>query len=324
MKIVVLDGHTLNPGDISWAPIEALGELVVYPHSTVEQALQRCVDADILLTNKTVIDTALFNAASKLRFIGVLATGYNVVDLAQANQRGIAVSNVPGYSTDSVAQFVFAQLLNWAQPVAYYANSTRQGRWSQSRDFCYYDHSMPELAGKTLGVIGFGAIGQRVAAIGQAFGMHIRIYSRSQPPTLAAGMQWSSLQQLAQHSDVVSLHCPLTEANHGFIDRQFLSAMKPGSYLINTSRGPLINEDDLAQALNSGDLAGAALDVLSSEPPSPDNPLLNAKNCTVTPHIAWATQAARARLMGIMAENIAQFLAGCAVNVVNSPAQRHH
>ncbi len=316
MKIVVVDGHTLNPGDLSWQGFEQLGELSLYERSRSEQVLERCRDAQVVLTNKVPITDQLMAQLPELRYIGVLATGYNVVDVSAARQRDIVVTNTPAYGTHSVAQFVFAQLLQWAQPVAYYSDSVKHNRWSQTPDFCYYDHPMVELAGKTLGIVGFGAIGQQVARIARAFDMSVQVNTRTPPASLPDGVRAVDLPTLAETSDVISLHCPLTDANAGFVDRDFLAAMKPGAYLINTGRGPLIDEAALYEALRSGHLSGAALDVLSVEPPEVDHPLFSLPNCTITPHIAWATTAARQRLMGIAVDNLRAFLAGEAKNRV--------
>lgn len=316
MNIVVVDGHTLNPGDISWQGFTALGECTVYEHSTAAEVVARCRHADVVLTNKVVFDEAVLAQLPRLKYLGVTATGVNVVDVQAAAQRSIVVTNTPGYGTQSVAQFVFAQLLQWAQPVAYYDRTVKDRRWSQSRDFCYYDHTMVELAGKTLGVVGFGAIGQQVAKIALAFDMKVLVHTRTPPEDLPVGVRCATLEGLAAESDVISLHCPLTATNEGFIDADFLAAMKPSAYLMNTGRGALIDESALYTSLKNGHIAGAALDVLAVEPPPADHPLLKLNNCTITPHIAWATREARARLMAIAVANLKAFLAGAPVNRV--------
>lgn len=317
MKIVVVDGFTLNPGDLSWAGFEALGSCTIYERSEPHQVLERCRDADVVLTNKVVFSDALMAELPTLKYIGVMATGYNVVDIDAAAKRNIVVTNTPAYGAQSVAQFVFAQLLNWAQPVSYYADSVKQKRWSNSMDFCYYDHSMVELAGKTLGVIGFGAIGQKVAQIASAFDMEVLVHTRTQPATWPNGIRSADLTTLVRESDAISLHCPLTEENKQFVDTAFLKNMKSSAYLINTGRGPLIDEKALQKALQEQWIAGAALDVLSVEPPEENHPLFELDNCTITPHIAWATTEARSRLMGIAVDNLSAFLMGHKKNCVN-------
>ncbi len=316
MKIVILDGFTLNPGDLSWQPIEALGECDIYERTPSSQVLKRCQDAHIVFTNKVVLDAKIIAQLPKLKYIGVTATGVNVVDTVAAKNQGIIVTNTPGYGTDSVAQFVFSQLLNWAQPVAHYSDSVKQNRWSNSADFCYYDHSMIELNNLTMGIVGYGAIGKKVAQIALAFGMKVLIFSRTQPQTLPTGIDFVPLNELARRCDVISLHCPLTAGNTGFINAEFLSSMKDSAYLINTGRGPLINEVDLLHALQEKIIAGAALDVLAIEPPDKNNPLIKAGTATITPHIAWATLTARKRLMDIATQNLQDFLQGKMSNVV--------
>ncbi len=314
MKIVVVDGHTLNPGDLSWAGFEALGECVIYPRSEPEQVVERCQEAEVVLTNKVVFSDEVMSQLPKLRYLGVLATGYNVVDLEAAKHHSIAVTNIPAYGTHSVAQFVFAQLLQWAQPVAYYADSVRRQQWSQCPDFCYYDHSMVELADKTLGIVGYGSIGKKVAQIASAFEMQVLVHTRTPPTDKLPGVQLVDLSTLARESDVISLHCPLTHSNAGMIDSAFLKAMKSTAYLINTGRGPLVDEDALYRALCDQQIAGAAVDVLNQEPPLADHPLFALETCTVTPHIAWATVEARSRLMGIAVDNLSAFLMGHKAN----------
>ena len=315
-SIVVLDGNALNPGDLSWSELGALGDCVVYEHTPPELVLERAREADIILTNKTLLTASTIAALPKLKYIGVLATGVNVVDVAAARQRGILVTNVPAYSTPSVVQLTFALLLELTLHVGHHAQTVRDGRWCQSQDFCYWDYPLVELAGLTFGIVGYGRIGRSVATVARAFGMDVLAYNTSpktDPPT-----RFTDLESLLAASDVVSLHCPLTAANQGFINAERLALMKPTAYLLNTARGPLIDEQALADALNEGRLAGAGLDVLSQEPPSPDNPLLKAKNCLITPHIAWATYAARQRLMKTVVANVRAFLAGQPANVVGS------
>ncbi len=317
MQIVVLDGFTLNPGDLSWDGLEQLGSCAVHDRTPANQIIERAGEAEIVLTNKTVLGRETILALPKLKYIGVLATGYNVVDIAAAKERGIPVTNIPDYGTHSVAQFTFALLLELAHHVGHHAQTVRDGRWMRSADFCYWDYPLIELHGLTFGVIGFGKIGRAVAKLADAFGMKVLVHNRSRPKDLPAHFELVALDDLLSRSDVVSLHCPLTPENKQFINAERLARMKPSAFLLNTSRGPLLDERAVADALNSGKIAGAGLDVLSVEPPKADNPLLSAKNCFVTPHIAWATRAARARLMDIALENIRTFLAGTPRNVVN-------
>jgi len=316
MKIVVLDGYTLNPGDLSWDPLKALGDCEIHDRTAPGEVSARAADAEILLTNKTVIGRDHFPALPKLRYIGVLATGTNVVDLAEARERGIIVTNVPAYATGSVAQLVFALLLECAWHAGAHSESVRGGAWTRSRDFCFWEYPLVELSGLTMGLIGFGNIGRAVARAASAFDMRVLVCVR-RPGEAPAGVQFAGLETVFRESDVLSLHCPLTPETRHLINAQRLAWMKPGAFLINTGRGPLIDEAALAAALNSGRLAGAGLDVLSVEPPSADNPLLSAKNCVITPHIGWATGAARARLMKTVVENVRAFLAGKPQNVVN-------
>lgn len=317
MRIVVLDGHTLNPGDLSWDGLKALGECTVHPRTAPGDVVARADAAEIVLTNKTVLDAAAVRSLPRLRYIGVLATGYNIVDVQTARERGIAVTNIPTYGTRSVAQHVFALLLELAQHVGHHAATVRDGRWAASADFCYWDHPLIELEGLVMGVVGFGRIGQAVAALAAAFGMEVLAYDLFPPSVPPPGVRLVDLDTLFAQSDVVSLHCPLTAENAGLVSSARLAAMKKSALLINTSRGPLVNEADLAAALDAGQIAGAGLDVLAVEPPRADNPLLAAKNCYITPHIAWATRAARQRLMQIAVDNLRSFLDGRPVNVVN-------
>ena len=318
MKIVVLDGHTLNPGDLSWNGLEALGDCTVYDRTPPGLVVGRAREAAVVLTNKTVLDADTIAQLPELKYIGVLATGFNVVDIDAARQRGIPVTNVPAYSTRSVAQATFALLLELVQHVGHHAQTVRDGRWCASPDFCYSDTPLVELDGLTIGLIGYGSIARVVAATARSFGMRVIAHRRSDQPA-ADGVRLIDLESLLRESDVVSLHCPLTAENHRLLDAPRLALMKPGAFLINTARGPLIDEQALADALNTGRLAGAGLDVLAVEPARPDNPLLTARNCVITPHIAWATGAARRRLMDVVVANVRAFLAGTPENVVNHP-----
>ena len=309
MEIVVLDGYTLNPGDLSWDELRSLGTCTIYDRTPANEIVPRSARAEVLLTNKTPITAETLAQLPRLRFIGVLATGYNIVDVAGARKRGIPVCNVPDYGTPSVAQHVFALILELTQSVGTYAQTVRQGRWTRSADFCYYDSPIIELNGLTLGIIGAGRIGNAVAKLGRAFGMKVILTDQREGR--------AGLENVLKNSDIVTLHCPLTSETNQLIDHDTLSLMKPSAFLINTARGPLIDEEALAAALNCGRIAGAGLDVLSIEPPPANNPLLRAKNCLVTPHIAWASQAARKRLMEIVVENVRTFLAGTPQNVAN-------
>ena len=316
MKIVILDGYTLNPGDLSWDEIRKLGECTVYDRTPPEKILERASKVAAIFTNKVVIGRDIIKQLPDLKFIGVLATGYNVVDLQAAAEAGILVANIPAYSTASVAQMVFSHILNIAQNVSKHAKSVKDGDWTNSIDFTYHLTPQTELAGKTLGIIGFGQIGQAVARVGLAFGMKILFQNRSKKETNADFRQ-VDLDTLLAESDFISLNCPLTDENAGFINKSTIGKMKKSAILINTGRGALINEKDLADALNSGRIAGAGLDVLSTEPPKAENPLLAAKNCYITPHIAWATKEARQRLMQIAAQNLKAFINGTPQNIVN-------
>ncbi len=317
MRIVVLDGYTLNPGDLDWGALKSLGACEIHDRTPPAQVLPRAADAEIVLTNKTVLSRDLICALPKLRYIGVLATGTNIVDLATARERGIPVTNVPAYATTSVAQLTFALLLELTLHVGHHAKTVREGRWARSEDFCYWDRPLVELAGLTLGIVGFGSIGQAVARIAQAFGMTVLAHTWPLPQPPPPDVALLDLETIFRRSDVVSLHCPLTPDTHHLVNAERLSWMKPTAFLLNTGRGPLVDEPALAAALNSGRIAGAGLDVLSVEPPPADNPLLRTKNCLITPHIAWATAAARERLMTVAVENVRAFLAGRPQNVVN-------
>ena len=317
MNIVVLDGHALNPGDLSWQPLKALGTCTIHARMKPEEVVARAADADILLTNKTPIAGGDLAQLPRLKYIGVLATGYNIVDVAAAAERGIPVANVPAYATPSVVQMVFAHLLHLTLHVGEHAQGVSAGHWSRSDDFCYWDFPLVEIADLTLGVVGFGRIGRAVAAAARAFGMRVLAYDTAAPDDVPDGVQLVALDDLFRLSDAVTLHCPLTAETRYMVDGRRLAAMKPTAYLINTSRGPLIDEEALAAALSAGRIAGAGLDVLDCEPPPAENNLLSAPHCYITPHIAWATKAARSRLLQAAAENVAAFLAGRPQNVVN-------
>ncbi|WP_209977498.1 D-2-hydroxyacid dehydrogenase [Paenibacillus eucommiae] len=318
MKIVVLDGYTLNPGDLDWGELEAQGELIVHDRTSAELIVVRLEGAEIVLTNKTPITAETINALPKLRYIGVLATGYNIVDVEAAVKRGIPVANVPTYGTVSVAQFVLALLLELCHHIGQHSEAVHAGEWSRSADFTFSLKPLIELHGKTIGLIGYGRIGQEVAKVCEALGMKVLATTsgRSTPPSGTTTV-FVPLEQLLAESDVVSLHCPLLPSTQGLINKERLSLMKPTAFLINTSRGPLVVEQDLADALAEGRIGGAGLDVLSVEPPNADNPLLGARNCIITPHMAWATKEARGRLLATAAANLRAYAAGSPVNIVN-------
>lgn len=317
MKIVILDGHTLNPGDLSWEALQALGECEVHDVTAPDDIVSRAADAEIVLTNKTVLSAETIARLPTLKYIGVLATGFNVVDVEAARERGIPVTNVPTYGTASVAQMVFAHLLNLTQHVAEHARTVRDGRWSKSDHFCYWDYPMIELSGKTMGIIGFGRIGQATSQLALAFGMNVVVHDLVVSPDALAGVRHADVDSVFRNSDVVSLHCPLTDETDRLVNTNRLKLMKPTAFLINTSRGPLVDEQALADALNEGRIAGAGLDVLTIEPPVESNPLPRAKNCYVTPHIAWATHSARSRLLDTVVGNLQAFLSAEPTNVVN-------
>lgn len=317
MKIVVLDGYAANPGDLCWDKLKALGECVIYDRTSPNELLKRAKGAEVLLTNKTVLSATDIDALPKLRYIGVLATGYNIVDICAANRRGIIVTNIPAYSTDSVAQMVFAHLLNIALQVQHHAEAVRQGRWTYSKDFCFWDVPLIELSGKKIGIIGLGHTGYKTACIALGFGMQVEAWTSKSSFQLPPKMhKANSLEQLFAECDVVSLHCPLTNETRNIVNAQRLALMKPTSILINTARGLLIDEQALADALNEGRIYAAGLDVLSSEPPRADNPLLYARHCFITPHIAWASIDARQRLMEIAVSNLKAWQEGKSVNNV--------
>lgn len=318
MKIVVLDGYGLNPGDLSWSAWETLGELKVYDRTSPSELLERSEGAEVLITNKTLITANDMALLPELKYIGVLATGYNVVDIDEAKARGIVVANIPAYSTASVAQMVFAHILNITQRVGYYADENVRGRWTNNPDFCYWDTNLVELDGKKMGIVGYGNIGKATARIALAFGMEVLAYTSKEQKDLPQGVKKATLDELFAESDVISLHCPLTPDTKELVNANRLKTMKPNAILINTGRGPLVNEQDLADALNEGRIAGAGLDVLSVEPSVAGNPLLSAKNCFITPHIAWATKEARTRLMDIAINNLRSYQKG---NIINNVAK---
>jgi len=317
MKLVILDGHCLNPGDLSWEALNAIAEVEIYARTADDEVVSRSAGADMVLTNKAPLSAATLAQLPDLKFIGVLATGYNIVDVMAARQRGVVVSNIPTYGTASVAQFAIAMLLELCHRIGWHSWSVSRGDWTKSPDWSFWHTPLVELAGKTLGIVGFGRIGRQTAAVAHALGMRIVATDAIQtnPPDYS-GFEWLPLDRLLAEADVVSLHCPLTAENKGMMNRDRIATMKRSAFLINTSRGPLIVDQDLADALEGGVIAGAALDVLSVEPPPASNPLLQARNCIVTPHIAWATKEARARLLDIAVENVKAFLAGHPQNSV--------
>lgn len=318
MKIVVLDGYVLNPGDLSWEGLSALGDLTVYDRTSSDMVVERAKDAEIIFTNKTLLPAETISQLPKLRYIGVLATGYNVVDISAATAQGITVTNVPAYSTPSVAQMVFALLLELCSHVQLHSDAVHNGEWVNSKDFAFWKAPLIELSGKIMGIIGMGNIGLQIAGIASAMGMKVIAVSRSRSrqPNID-GFEWVDMPDLFQIADVISIHAPLTPETQGLICKANIDIMKPTAFIINTSRGPVVNEQDLADALNEGRIAGAGLDVLSVEPPKADNPLLTARNCIITPHIAWATHAARTRLMNTVVKNLEAFVEGAPVNVVS-------
>ena len=318
MKIVILDGYTAQPDDLSWEALEEIGELTVYDRTSPKETVERAKDADIVLTNKVCLRRPEIEQLPKLKYIGVLATGYNVVDIEAASEHGIVVTNVPAYSTESVAQMVFAHLLTITNRVEHYTMKNRDGAWTACPDFCYWDTPLTELTGKTFGIVGLGNIGQRVAAIAQAFGMRVVAYTSKAADQLPSGLEKRTMDELLKESDVVSLHCPLTPDTHHLMNSQTLQMMKPSAILINTGRGPLVCDQDVADALKANRLRAYCADVLTEEPPKADNPLLSCENAFVTPHIAWATTEARARLIDVAIGNIKKFMGGQPMNVVSA------
>ena len=316
MKIVVLDGFTANPGDLSWKGLEELGTITVFDRTKPGETVARAADADIVLTNKVIISREIMMQLPQLKYIGVLATGYNVVDIEAAHERSIIVTNVPAYSTESVAQMVFAHLLTVTNRTEHYALQNRQGRWTKNPDFCYWDFPHMELAGKTFGIVGLGNIGRRVAEIALAFGMRVKALTSKAANALPAGIEKADLEELLAKSDVISLHCPLTDTTRHLINYETLQQMKPSTILINTGRGPLVDDQAVASALAEGQLAAFCADVLTEEPPKADNPLLSQPNAFITPHIAWATEEARSRLLQVAISNVQAFLNAKPQNVV--------
>ena len=316
MKIVVLDAFAMNPGDLSWEQLKNIGDTEIYDRSLPEESIKRVADAEIILSNKALVNKDIMEAAPNLKYIGVMATGYNVVDITEAHKRNIVVTNVPAYSTASVAQLTFAFILELANHTALYAQSVENGDWVRSKDFSYHLKPIMELQNKTLGIIGFGQIGQNVAKIALAFGMKVISSHKHPERDKMEGVAFVDEKTCFTEADIVSLHCPLNQDNFEFVNKQLLASMKPKAFLINTSRGGLVNENDLAEALNHEIIAGAALDVLSTEPPSANNPLLHAKNCLINPHVAWATFESRTRLMKTVVNNVKAFLEGKPENVV--------
>ena len=316
MKIVILDGYSANPGDLSWKELEKLGEVTVYDRTKPSETVARAANSDIVLTNKVVINKDVMAQLPQLKYIGVLATGYNVVDIEAAHERGIIVTNVPAYSTESVAQMVFAHLLTVTNRTEHYAIQNRGGRWAENPDFCYWDFPHQELNGKTFGIVGLGNIGQRVAQIAQAFGMKVKAMTSKAAEALPNGIEKATIEELLATSDVLSLHCPLTDNTRHLISAATLQQMKPSAILINTGRGPLIDDQAVAEALAEGRLAAFCADVLTEEPPKADNPLLSQPNAFITPHIAWASTEARIRLLQVATDNVQAFLNGSPMNVV--------
>jgi len=317
MRIVILDGFSVNPGDLSWDELNQLGDVIVYDRTSEDEVIDRCKGAEIILTNKVVLDATTLNMLPRLQYIGVLATGYNVVDLEVASRQNIVVTNIPAYSTESVAQMVFAHILNIVSRVEHYARENRKGRWTNSSDFCYLDHNLTELYGKRMGIIGLGNTGMATARIAKAFGLNVMAYTSKDEDELQNGIRKVTLEQLYSESDIISLHCPLTDSTYHMINKETLATMKPTAILINTGRGPLVDDSAVATALHKGIIAAYGADVITTEPPKEDNPLLSAPYCYLTPHIAWATKEARTRLLNTCIRNIKAFLDGEPINQVN-------
>ncbi len=316
-KIIVLDGYAANPGDLSWKPLEEWGELTVYDRTAPSEVVERARGAEIVMTNKVNIGADIISQLPELKMINVLATGYNVVDIEAARNAGVIICNIPAYSTDSVAQLTFAHILNIVNQIGHYAEENRQGRWSRNPDFCYWDSPLHELSGKTLGIVGLGHIGSKVARLARDFGMEVYAFTSKNSSSLPEGIQKTTMEGLFGVSDILTLHCPLTPTTRELINHETLRKMKQGAILINTGRGPLVNEEDVAEALRDGHLGAYGADVMCQEPPEATNPLLSCPNAFITPHIAWATVEARKRLMDIAVANVKAYVAGEAVNVVN-------
>ena len=317
MRIVVLDGYTVNPGDLSWSSLERLGECAIYDRTPPAEVLPRAAGAQVLLTNKTPLDRREIEALSELRYIGILATGFNVIDLEAAREKGLFVTNVPSYGTRSVAQATMALLLELTNHVGEHSRAVREGKWARNPDFCFWEYPLVELAGLTMGIVGYGNIGKAVAQAARALGMEVRCHTRDPSTVGSDGVGFVDLDTIFRESDVVSLHCPLTAETGGLVDARRLASMKSSGFLLNTARGGLVDEEALAHALNSATIAGAGLDVLCVEPPSPDNPLMSARNCVITPHLAWASRAARSRLLAVAVENVRAYLEGGEQNRVS-------
>lgn len=317
MKITVLDGYAACPGDISWDGMKALGEFVLYDRTAPEEVVERAKDSEVILTNKVVINKEVIDQLPNLKYVGVLATGFNIVDTKYAREKGIVVTNIPAYSTDSVAQMVFAHILNITNDIAHYASENRNGRWTNSPDFCYMDNTLHEIASMSIGVYGLGSIGKKVAEVANAFGMKVYAVSSKEQSQLPAYVEKLTLDEMLATCDIITLHCPLTDATKEMINAESLKKVKKGAILVNTGRGPLVNEQDVADALANGQLGAFCADVLTVEPARADNPLLSAPNCYLTPHVAWATFEARVRLMDIAVNNVAAFKKGEPINVVN-------
>ena len=317
MKIVMLDAYTTNPGDLSWDSFRDFGDITIYDRTPADKTVERCSGADIVITNKTPITKEIIDQLPDLKFIALMSTGYNIVDYVYLKEKGIPVSNIPSYSTDAVSQLVLAFILELAMNVGLHSGCVKSGEWSACEDFCFWKSPLTELTGKTLGIFGLGKIGRAVAEKAKAFGMNIVAYTHRIHGDEPEYVKLVSLDEMLEMSDVVSMHCPLTPETEGIVNEEFIGKMKDGAYFINTSRGTVVNEKALADALNSGKLGGAGLDVLSTEPPAADNPLLGAKNCFITPHIAWAAFETRKRLVGILENNIKAFLDGKPQNVIN-------
>lgn len=317
MKIVILDGFTTNPGDISWERIQALGDTVIYDRTPVDDVVARAKEADLLLVNDITLDRTILEQLPKLKYIGVLATGYNIIDIKATNELGICVTNIPAYGTNSVAQSTMALLLELCHRTGAHSDAVRSGEWTKALDYCFWNYPLVELYGKTMGIIGYGRIGKTVANMAKAFGMKILVATSDMAMASdEEGIQFCSRDELLKQADVVSIHCPLTEETAGIINKETLALMKPNAFLLNVARGAIVVEADLAAALNSGRIAGAGVDVLSSEPPKADNPLLGAKNCIITPHIAWAPVESRIRLVDLAVDNLEHYLKGSPINVV--------
>ena len=317
MKIVNLDAHTTNPGDLSWDNFKKYGEVVIYERTNPQQIIERAKDADVLFVNKCILTADILDQLPKLKYVGLQSTGYNVIDCDAAKKKGIVVSNIPAYSTSAVAQLVFALILQITNKVSIHSDAVHNGEWCDCPDFCFWKAPLTELDGKTIGIIGFGSIGQKVYSIAKAFGMNILVYTPHPKQNEYTDISFVDFETLCKNSDIITCHCPLTPLTENLINNRAISLMKNNAIIINTSRGPIVNDKDLADALNSNRIQGAGVDVLRVEPPTKDNPLLNAKNCIITPHIAWAALETRERLLGILEDNLKAFINGHPQNVVN-------